>query len=111
MATHFAEKQGLPRRFINVMRWINAPQQATEDKELVAIVSLARSLCLHNHVGSAGDKPVKGARPLEETEEWQVLRQNTLPGFNLRTFELKVHAECRELKLELHGRLATYAVA
>lgn len=111
MAAHFAEKQGLPRRFVNVMRWVHAPQEATEDKELVAVVSLARSLCRQNHVGSSGDKPVKGARPLEETEEWQVLRQGVFPNFNLRAFELQVHAECRELKLELHGRLPRYAVA
>ena len=111
MAAHFAEKQGLPRRFVNVMRWVHAPQEATEDKELVAVVSLARGLCRQNHVGSSGDKPVKGVRPLEETEEWQVLRQGVFPNFNLRAFELQVHAECRELKLELHGRLPRYAVA
>ncbi|MBI2814610.1 MAG: HDOD domain-containing protein [Opitutae bacterium] len=111
MAAHFAEKHGLPRRFANVMRWIESPREAAEDKELVAIVSLARGLCRHNQVGSSGDKPLDEALPLEETEEWRVLRECVFPGFKLRNFELQVHAECRELKLELHGRLASYAVA
>lgn len=111
MAAHFAEKQGLPRRFINVMRWIETPAEAKEDRELVAVVSLARDLCRHNQVGFSGDKPLNEALPLEETEEWRVLRGCVFPGFKLRNFELQVHAECRELKLELHGRLASYAVA
>ncbi len=111
MAAHFAEKQALPRRYINVMRWIQSPETATEDKELVAIVSLARDLCRYNQVGASGDKPVDEAVPLEESSEWHVLRGSVFPSFNLRTFEQQVHAECRELKLELHGRLVRYAVA
>jgi CheY-like chemotaxis protein/HD-like signal output (HDOD) protein len=111
MAVHFAEKQGLPKRFSNVMRWIHTPMEATEDRELVAVVSLASELCRHNHVGASGDKPLTEAMPIEETEEWGVLCQSVFPSFNLRNFELQVHAECRELKLELHGRLANHAVA
>jgi CheY-like chemotaxis protein/HD-like signal output (HDOD) protein len=111
IAVHFAEKQGLPGRFVNVMRWIHAPSEATADQELVAVVSLARDLCRHNQVGASGDKPVDEALPLEDTEEWSVLRQSVFPSFNLRNFELQVHSECRELKLELHGRLTSYAVA
>ena len=111
MAAHFAEKQALPRRYINVMRWIQTPEEATADKELVAIVSFARDLCRYNQVGASGDKPTDEALPLEETTEWRVLRESVFPSFNLRTFEQQVHAECRELKLELHGRLSSYAVA
>jgi HD-like signal output (HDOD) protein len=111
MAAFFGEKQNLPRRFINVMRWIRTPAEATEDRELVAVVSLARDLCRQNRVGLSGDKPNDEALPLEATDEWRVLRESVFPSFNLRNFELQVHAECRELKLELHGRLSTYAVA
>jgi len=111
MAAYFAEKQGLPRRYLNVMRWIRTPAEATEDQELVAVVSLARDLCRQNHVGLSGDKPNDVALPLEATDEWRVLREGVFPSFNLRNFEIQVHAECRELKLELHGRLSTYAVA
>ena len=111
IAAHFADKHGLSRRFANVMRWIDAPEQATEDAELVAIVSLARDLCRHNRVGFSGDTPRKIAIPLEETAEWRVLRGSVFPSFDLKKFESQVHAECRSLKLELQGRLANYAVA
>lgn len=107
MATHFAESHGLPPRLINVMRWVSTPEEATEDRELVAIVSLARDLCRQNNVGISGDKPADAALPLEDTREWRVLRESVFPSFNLRNFEVQVHAECRELKLELHGRLSS----
>lgn len=111
IAVHFSEKQGLPKRFINVMRWIREPKQATEDQELVAVVSLARRLCRHNRVGSSGNKPIDEALPLQDTEEWSLLRNSTFLSFDLRKFEQQVHTECRELKLELNGRMTQYAVA
>ena len=111
MAVHFADKQGLPRRFANVMRWVDTPEKATEDAELVAIVSLARDLCRHNHVGFGGDAPSDHPIPLADTAEWRVLRGSVFPSFELKKFESQVHAECRELKQELHGRLSNYAVA
>jgi CheY-like chemotaxis protein/HD-like signal output (HDOD) protein len=110
MAAHFAGKHGLPRRFGSVMRWVDTPTEATEDIELVAIVSLARSLCRNNHVGFCGD----GARdvvPLEQTAEWQIIRNSVFPSFDLKKFEIQVQSECRQLKQELHGRLVNYAVA
>ncbi len=111
MAAYFAEKQGLPRRFANVMRWVEAPQQATEDSELVAIVSLARDLCRQNHVGFCGDSPKDKTVPLADTPEWQLLRGSVFPSFDLKKFESQVQAECRQLKRELQGRVANYAVA
>ncbi|MEO6993725.1 MAG: HDOD domain-containing protein [Lacunisphaera sp.] len=111
MAVHFAEKHGLPRRFANVMRWVENPEQATEDAQLVAIVALAHSLCRNNHVGFCGDASQNPSLPLEETPEWHVLRGSVFPSFDLKKFEAKVQAECRQLKHELHGRMASYAVA
>jgi CheY-like chemotaxis protein/HD-like signal output (HDOD) protein len=111
MAAHFADKHGLPPRFANVMRWIDSPQDATEDAELVAIVSLSRELCRHNHVGFSGDSPKDRAVPLQETAEWQILRGSVFPSFDLKKFESQVQAECRQLKHELHGRLSSYAMA
>lgn len=111
MAVHFAEKQGLPRRYANVLRGINAPQDAREDRDLVAVVSLARNLCRHNHLGSSGDQSLREEVPLEKTAEWGVLSESVFPSFNLRKFERQVHAACLELKLELHGRLANYTAA
>ncbi len=103
MALHFAEKQGLPRRFVNVLRWIDAPQEATEDAELVAVVSLARDLCRHHHVGFNGDTAKDDAVPLEETAEWSVLRHRVYLNFDLKKFEHLALAECRQLKRELMG--------
>jgi HD-like signal output (HDOD) protein len=111
MAAHFADKHGLPPSFANVMRWIDAPEQASEDAELVAIVSLARDLCRQNHVGFSGNTPADQGVPLEDTAAWQVLRGSVFPSFDLKKFESQVQAECRQLKRELHGRLTNYAVA
>jgi HD-like signal output (HDOD) protein len=111
MAAYFAERHGLPRRYANVMRWIGAPGEATDDAVLVAVVSLARDLCRQNNVGASGDVRQHRAVPLEETAEWPILSGSVFPSFNLRRFELQVHADCRELKLELHGRLAAHNAA
>ena len=111
LAVHFAEAHGLPRPFVNVMRWIDAPSQATEDIELVAVVSLARDFCRHNHLGSAGDPPRQHFPAIEETDEWRVLRGRVFPAFNLRKFELQMHADCHEIKQTLRGREKMQAVA
>ena len=92
------------------MRHIGDPASAPADNDLVAIVSLARDLCRHNRVGLCGDLPREKLPPLEETAEWAVLRESVFPSFNLHEFEQKVHADCRELKLEFYGRLPKGAV-
>lgn len=106
MAAHFAAKHGLPKCYANVMRWATAPAEATADAELVAIVSLARDLCLQNHVGCNGDLPQKHGLPIGDTPEWRILRSSVFPSFDLKKFEAQAHAECRELRQELHGRLS-----
>jgi CheY-like chemotaxis protein/HD-like signal output (HDOD) protein len=111
MAVYFAEKHGLPKRFVNVMRWIDDPEKATEDMDLIAVISLSRDLCRHNHVGFCGETPLNQAVSLDETPEWRVLRNSVFPSFDLKKFESQVHAECRQLKNELHGRMTRYAVA
>ena len=92
------------------MRWVDTPTQATEDIELVAIVSLARSLCRNNHVGFGGSTTQEPV-PLADTPEWQILRGSVFPSFDLKKFESQVQSECRQLKQELHGRLVNYAIA
>jgi CheY-like chemotaxis protein/HD-like signal output (HDOD) protein len=111
VAGHFAEKHGLPEPYAIVMRWVDRPGEAPAHRNLVAVVSLARDLCRHNHVGVCGDAPSEQPVPIGQTPEWAVLGASLYPSFDLRKFELQVHADCRELKLELHGRLKNYAVA
>lgn len=110
IAVHFAEKHGLLPSYINVMRWVDDPTQATEDAVLVAIVSMARDLCRKNRVGWSGESVAAETQPIAETPEWQVLSQRVFLSFNLEKFEAVAHAECRELKLELQGRLTTARV-
>ena len=86
LAAHFGAKHGLPRPYVSVMRWVADPAQATEDAELVAIVSLARDLCLQNHVGSSGDAPKKHPLPIEHTPEWGILKSSVFPSFEMKKF-------------------------
>jgi len=104
LGERFARKSGLPLPFCNVIRWVETPESAAEDVELVAIVSLARDVCLHNHVGYCGDTPKDFCPPIEETAAWRVLQGRVFPSFDLGKFEALAHAYCKELKLELSGR-------
>lgn len=111
LAVHFAQRIGLPRAYVSVMRWIDTPALATEDIELVSVVSLARDFCRHNHLGSCGDPPLKHLSTIEESPEWSILRERVFLGFSMRKFELQAHAECHEAKvaLQVRGRRATAA--
>ena len=104
IAVRFAAKQGLPSEFCNVIRWADAPDHASDDIELVGVVSLARDLCLYNHVGFSGEMVRDIAPSLEETTAWQVLRPRVFPSFNLKKFESDAHALCSELKQSLAGK-------
>ncbi len=106
IADHFARQSGLPEVFASVIRWAEAPAQATAHAELVAVVSLARHVCLHNHVGYCGDTPKDHCPPIAETEAWQVLASRVFPSFDLHNFECQAHAFCLELKQALAGRAA-----
>lgn len=106
LAAAFAEQVGLSRRFKNVLRWVEHPREATEDKPLVAIISLSRALCRENAVGTSGDPFLDHATPLEETPEWAILREGLYPSFNFSQFERKVHAYCEQLSAELSGHEA-----
>jgi CheY-like chemotaxis protein/HD-like signal output (HDOD) protein len=104
IGAHFADHFGLSRRFGNVMRWVDDPAAATEDTELVAIVSLARTLCRTNRIGTSGDPAHETPVPLESTAGWQILRENLYPSFNLRKFTAMIHVECTRLRAEISGQ-------
>lgn len=111
IAAAYADKQGLPPRFGSVFRWINNPEAATVDEELVAVVSLARDLCRHNHVGCNGDTVFDEPSALVATPEWQVLSRRVYLNFDMAKFERLAVGECRALKRELAGKLASREVA
>ena len=105
MGDYFATKQGLPAVFASVIRWVETPTTATDNEEIVAVVSLARDICLHSHVGYCGDTPKDHCPPISETEAWRVLQDKVFPSFDLRKFEAQAHAFAQELKSNLSGRL------
>jgi CheY-like chemotaxis protein/HD-like signal output (HDOD) protein len=105
LAAHFAAKHRLLPSYVNVLRWIDEPESATDDAVLVASVSLARDLCRQNRLGWCGERAGAGARSIAETPEWKILSRAIFPSFNLEKFEAEAHAECREIKMELMGKL------
>lgn len=98
----FAESSGLPRTYLNVIRWVDDPEQAREDREVTAIVALARQVCLHNRVGYCGEG--RGdATSITKTPAWSVIQGQIFPSFDVRKFEAQAHAYCVEVRRELSG--------
>lgn len=106
VGAHFAERFGLSRRFVNVMRGIDDPSSISEDTQLAAIVSLARKLCRQNEVGASGDPVLANAKPIQETAQWRILSEGLYPSFNLKKFEAQIHAQCGRLRTEFSGHQA-----
>lgn len=100
----FARQQGLPASFCNVIRWVDAPDKAPDDLELVGVVAIARDLCLYNHVGFCGDTVRDIATSLEETSAWQAIRARVFPSFNIKKFETDARDLCMELRQSLAGK-------
>jgi len=105
MGDYFARKHGLPALYCNVIRWVGTPEQAGDKPYMVALVTLARLLCLQNQIGFSGE-PAVILPPLEETPAWEILRQRVFPSFNLKGFESQVARLCNSLKQELAGKIA-----
>jgi HD-like signal output (HDOD) protein len=106
MAAYFADKHGLLPSYVHVMRWVEKPEEAKEEPVLVASVALARDLCRQNRLGWSGDMTRIDSRPLADTPAWRILSRSIFPSFNLEKFEAEAHAECREIKRELQGKVA-----
>ncbi|MDQ8185735.1 HDOD domain-containing protein [Pelagicoccus sp. SDUM812002] len=111
IALAYAEKQGLPSRFQSVFRWVNNPEAALKDEDLVAAVSLARELCRRKRVGCNGDTTFDETESLESTPEWKVLSKRVYLNFDMSKFERMAYAECLALKRELAGKLPKRSVA
>ncbi len=104
MGCAFAEGVGLPPVYRRVIQWVETPEAATEHVDLIAIVSLARHLCLHNRIGCCGDLPDGSPPPISQTSAWQLLQPRLFPSFELPKFEAGAHACCVELHQTLLGR-------
>lgn len=101
---HLARHLGLPSIYCDVIRFVGTPEEMTGKNDMVALVTLARDLCLRNQMGFSGEPPLP-ALPLEETPAWQILQQRVFPSFSLKKFESQTHTFCVTLKQELSGRI------
>lgn len=99
----FAQTSGLPLVYTHVIHWVERPDLATENTDLVAMVSLARHVCLHNRVGHSPDAPEGPLMPIAQTPAWQVLQSRVFPSFDMKKFEAQAHAYCVELRHQLSG--------
>jgi CheY-like chemotaxis protein/HD-like signal output (HDOD) protein len=110
LGVRFAEGKGLPAVYANVIRWVEQPDLANDNVDLVAMVSLARHVCVHNHLGYCGDTPGDSCPPISTTPAWQVLQPRLFPSFDLKKFEAQAHAYCQKMRQELSGGGARRAV-
>ena len=104
MGDFFARRLGLPTVYRDVIRWVGTPEEAGERAYMVALITLARLLCLQNQIGISGE-PHLPLPALEETPAWQILRNRVFPSFNMKKFESQTHNLCTTLKQELSGHI------
>lgn len=102
MGDLLACRLGLPSVYTNVIRYVGIPEELGERGYMVALVTLARNLCLQSQIGFSGE-PHLPMPPLEDTPAWQILRNRVFPSFNLKKFESQTHNFCAALKQELSG--------
>ncbi len=98
-----AEAGGVPEACVDVIRWIETPDQATRNQDLVAMLALSRHICLHYAIGQSGESPREGAVALAATPEWSVLQERLFPSFDLKRFEVQAHAYVLTLRNDLSG--------
>lgn len=97
MAIEFIEKKSLPSCFKNVIRWVDEPEQATEDFALVSVVAVARYMCRLCNVGFSGEVNDKELPSLEQTHLWNLLKGHVFPSFNVSRFEMLVRRKLGQM--------------
>lgn len=105
LGVHLAETQHLPSGCCSVLRWLETPALAMAHMDLVAIVSIARHVCRHAHVGDGADLPEGGHLAVTATPAWSVLQPRLFPSFDMRKFEVQAHAFALTVRNDLAGRI------
>ena len=90
MAIDFVEKKCFPTCFKNVIRWVEEPDKATEDIELVMAVAMARYMCRLCRIGFSADVAHNDLLPLQYTQLWDSIQHRVLPSFNIAHYEMQV---------------------
>lgn len=96
MAIEFIENKCLPTCYENVIRWIDEPEAATEDFQLVSVVAIARYMCRLCKVGFSGEVNQRDLLPLEHTQLWNSFQPHVFPSFNVSMFEGQVRQRLRK---------------
>ena len=96
MAIQFVEKKSIPNSCKNVIRWVEQPEEATEDFELVSVVAIARYMCRLCKVGFSGETNQHELLPLEHTQLWNTIKDRVFPSFNVSNFEALVRKRLRK---------------
>ena len=97
MAIQFVEKKSIPTSCKNVIRWVEQPEEATEDFELVSVVAIARYMCRLCKVGFSGEINQHELLPLEHTQLWNTIKDCVFPSFNVSNFEALVRKRLRKI--------------
>lgn len=105
MAERFAHTHHFPEVFVDVIRWVDTPEQATQNVDLVAAIAIARHMCLHARAGYNGETPADTRPSVNTLSAWTVMEARVFSGFSLRQFEAQTHAFCVRLKHELPATL------
>ena len=96
MAVQFVEKKSIPTSYKSVIRWVEDPEAATEDFQLVSVVAIARYMCRLCKVGFSGEVNQKELLPLEHTQLWNSFQAHVFPSFNVSMFETQVRQRLRK---------------
>lgn len=96
MAVQFVEKKSIPTSCKNVILWVEEPEAATEDFQLVSVVAIARYMCRLCKVGFSGEVNQKELLPLEHTQLWNSFQAHVFPSFNVSVFETQVRQRLRK---------------
>ena len=97
MAIQFVENKSIPTSCKNVIRWVEEPEKATEDFDLVSVVAIARYMCRLCKVGFSGETTQQDLLPLEHSQLWNSIKDRVLPRFNVSNFEFMVRRRLRKL--------------
>ena len=96
IAVQFVEKKSIPTSYKSVIRWVEDPEAATEDFQLVSVVAIARYMCRLCKVGFSGEVNQKELLPLEHTQLWNSFQAHVFPSFNVSMFETQVRQRLRK---------------
>lgn len=99
----FAEQCGLPREVIAGIAHHSAPMEASEHRQLVALVSAANFLAKQFGLGFSGAKLDESDGEVESLPAWEVIRAETGRSVDWTEIDETMRQKISDLKTTLHG--------